>query len=125
MIEAWANRRSFQEKKDPPEQGSGRGGQKLLRDTHESKSDPQARLYKKSAAGEARPSYLGHLVMENRNGLVMKPCVSEAGTRQERDAALRMLTELLEEIRAERKAGEAGGSIHRGCGQGISGAGFH
>ena len=118
MIEAWANRRSFQEKKDPPEQGSGRGGQKLLRDTHESKSDPQARLYKKSAAGEARPSYLGHLVMENRNGLVMKPCVTEAGTRQERDAALRMLTELLEEIRAERKAGEAGGSITVGADKG-------
>jgi transposase len=105
MIEAWANRRSFQEKKEPPEQGSGRGGEKLLRDTHESKSDPEARLYKKSAAGEARPSYLGHVVMENRNGLVMKPCVTEAGTRQERDAALRMLAELLKEIRETRKAG--------------------
>jgi transposase len=105
MIEAWANRRSFKEKKDPPEQGSGRGGEKLLRDTHESQSDPEARLYKKSAAGEARPSYLGHVVMENRNGLVMKPCVTEAGTRQERDAALRMLTELLKQIREKRKAG--------------------
>lgn len=105
MIEAWANRRSFREKKDPPEQGSGRGGEKLLRDTHESQSDPEARLYKKSAAGEARPSYLGHVVMENRNGLVMKPCVTEAGTRQERDAALRMLAELLKEIRKKCKAG--------------------
>src|SRR5579863_3135175 len=85
LIEAWANRRSFREKKDPPEQGSGRGGKKLLRDTHESKTDPEARLYKKSAAGEAKPSYLGHLVMENRSGLVRKPCVTEAGTRQERD----------------------------------------
>ena len=104
MIEAWANRRSFQEKKDPPEQGSGRGGEKLLRDTHQSQSDPEARLYKKSAAGEAKPSYLGHVVMENRNGLVRKPCVTEAGTRQERDAALQMLAELLREIRAKRKA---------------------
>jgi transposase len=111
MIEAWANRRSFKEKKDPPEQGSGRGGKKQLRDTHESESDPEARLYKKSAAGEARPSYLGHVVMENRNGLVRKPCVTEAGTRQEREAALRMLTELLEEIRGKRKAGEASGPI--------------
>jgi transposase len=68
-IEAWAHRRSFQEKKDPPERGSGRGGEKLLRDTHESRSDPEARLYKKSAAGEAKPSYWGHGVMENRNGL--------------------------------------------------------
>lgn len=94
MIEAWANRRSFQEKKDPPEQGSGRGGKKLLRDTHESESDPEARLYKKSAVGESQPSYLGHVVMENRNGLVRKPCVTEAGTRQERDAGLQMLAEL-------------------------------
>jgi transposase len=105
MIEAWANRRSFKEKKDPPEKGSGRGGEKLLRDTHESESDREARLYKKSAVGESRPSYLGHVVMENRNGLVMKPCVTEAGTRQERDAALRMLAELLKEIREKRKAG--------------------
>jgi transposase len=114
MIEAWANRRSFKEKKDPPEQGSGRGGEKLLRDTHESETDPEARLYKKSAAGEAKPGYLGHVVMENRNGLVMKPCVTEAGTRQERDAALRMLTEMLDEIRAKRKAGEAIGPITGG-----------
>jgi hypothetical protein len=42
MIEAWANRWSFKKKKDPPEQGNGREGKKLLRDTHE--SDPQARL---------------------------------------------------------------------------------
>src|SRR5712691_11496735 len=111
IIEAWANRRSFQEKKDPPERGSGRGGEKLLRDTHESQSDPEARLYKKSAAGQAKPSYLGHVVMENRNGLVVKPCVTEAGTRQERDAALQMLTELLKELRAKQKAGEAGGAI--------------
>ena len=111
LIEAWANRRSFKEKKDPPGQGSGRGGKKLLRDTHESETDPEARLYKKSAAGEVKPAFLGHLVMENRSGLVMKPCVTEAGTRQERDAALQMLRELLEQIRAKRKAGEAGGTI--------------
>jgi len=111
MIEAWANRRSFQEKKDPPEQGSGRGGKKLLRDTHESQSDPEARLYKKSAVGESKPSYLGHVVMENRNGLVRKPCVTEAGTRQERDAGLQMLAELLREIRAKRKPGEPSRAI--------------
>jgi len=68
LIEAWASRRSFQEKKEPPERGTGSGGRQTLRDTHESRTDPEARLYKRSAAGEARPSYLGHLVMENRNG---------------------------------------------------------
>ena len=50
ILEAWANRRSFQPKEPPPSQGTGTRGKKLLRDTHESKTDPQARLYKKSAA---------------------------------------------------------------------------
>ena len=72
LIEAWASRQSFQEKKEPPERGTGSGGRQTLRDTHESRTDPEARLYKRSAAGEARPSYLGHLVMENRNGLIVK-----------------------------------------------------
>jgi transposase len=111
LIEAWASRRSFKEKKDPPERGSGRDGKKLLRDTHESETDPESRLYKKSAAGEAKAGYLGHVVMENRNGLVVKPCVTEAGTRQEREAALRLLGELLEEIRGKQEAGEPGGKI--------------
>jgi len=111
LIEAWASRRSFKEKKDPPEQGSGRDGKKLLRDTHESETDPESRLYKKSAAGEAKPGYLGHVVMENRNGLVVKPGVTEAGKRQERDAALQMLAEWLEQIRAKRKAGGPSGTV--------------
>jgi hypothetical protein len=63
----------------------------LLRDTHESKTDPEARLFKKSAAGEARPSYLGHLLMENRHGLVMAACATQSGTSAEREAALAML----------------------------------
>src|SRR5258708_8728436 len=91
LIEAWANRKSFQEKKDPPQRGTGSGGRLTLRDTHESKSDAQARLYKKSAAGEARPSYLGHVVMENRNGLMVKPCGTQSGTREEPAGALAIL----------------------------------
>src|SRR5881275_3607656 len=58
LIEAWANRRSFHPKNPPPSTGSGSKGEILLRDTHESKSDPESRLYKKSAAGEVKPSYL-------------------------------------------------------------------
>jgi transposase len=91
LLEAWANRRSFQEKKDPPTRGSGYGGKKLLRDTHESQTDPEARLYKKSAAGEARPSYLGHVLTENRNGLIVQACVTQSATRAEREAGLQML----------------------------------
>src|SRR5256712_13278397 len=59
LLEAWANRRSFHPKVEPPERGSGTGGQKLLRDTHESGTDPEARLYKRSAAGGRKTRYLG------------------------------------------------------------------
>jgi hypothetical protein len=54
MLEAWANRRSFREKADPPERGSGHGGKRLLRDTHESRMDPEARLYRKCQRGSGR-----------------------------------------------------------------------
>ncbi len=49
LIQAWASRRSFKEKSDPPTWGSGTGGRKLLRDTHESTTDGDARLYKRVA----------------------------------------------------------------------------
>ena len=91
LIQAWASRKSFVPKEKPPEQGSGWGGKKLLRDTHESKSDPEARLYKKSAVGEARPSFLGHVMIENRKGLVVAACVTQSSTTAEREAALAML----------------------------------
>jgi transposase len=94
LIEAWANRRSFHEKKDPPTSDSGYKGQKLLRDTHESGTDPEARLYKKSQAGEARPSYLGHVLTENRNGLIVQACVTQSATRAEREAGLQMLRKI-------------------------------
>ncbi len=42
LIEAWASRQSFQEKKEPPERGTGSGGRQTLRDTHESRTDPEA-----------------------------------------------------------------------------------
>lgn len=91
MLEAWANRRSFREKTEPPERGSGHGGKRLLRDTHESRTDPEARLYRKCNAGAAEPSYLGHVLSENQHGLIVAACVTEAGTRAEREAALALL----------------------------------
>ena len=103
LIEAWASRKSFQEKKDPPERGTGSGGRKTLRDTHESRTDAEARLYKRSRAGEARPSFLGHLVTENRNGLIVGATVTFSGTREEPQAALGMLREIIpRRDRAER-----------------------
>src|SRR6266536_765291 len=91
LIAAWASRKSFVPKDPPPEKGTGTGGKKLLRDTHESKTDAEARLYKKSAAGEARPSYLGHVMIENRKGLVVAACATQSSTTAEREAALAML----------------------------------
>jgi transposase len=94
LIQAWASRRSFKPKPDPPERGTGAGGKKLLRDTHESSTDPQARLYKKSSAAAAVPSYLGHVLTENRNGLVVAAMATQSSTTAERAAALCMLDQM-------------------------------
>src|ERR1700692_4115626 len=97
-IQSWKvnilNRRSFVEKPEPPQRGTGARGRKLLRDTHESKTDPEARLFRRSQAGEARRSYLGHVIMENRNGLVVAGCVTQSSTKAEREATLAMLPEM-------------------------------
>jgi transposase len=110
LLEAWASRDSFEPKPDPPQRGSGVRGRKLLRDLHESRTDPEARLYKKSAQGPSKPSYLGHVVTENKNGLIVQSCVTEAGRRAELDAALAMLGAI---------APPAGD--HRRCRQGLPG----
>lgn len=94
LIQAWANRRSFQQKPDPPDRGSGARGRKLLRDTHESTTDPEARLYRKSSAGAVVPSYLGHVITENRNGLIVVAMATQAGSAAERQAALAMIQRL-------------------------------
>ena len=94
LLEAWANRRSFAPKDPPPPKGTGARGKKLLRDTHESSTDAEARLYKKSTAGESKPSYLGHVIIENRNGLVVAACATQSSTTAEREAALAMLDEM-------------------------------
>lgn len=94
LLQAWASRGSFKEKSDPPDRGSGARGRKLLRDTHESSTDRDARLYKKSGSGAVVPSYLGHVITENRNGLVVAAMATEAGNAAERHAALKMLKRL-------------------------------
>jgi transposase len=97
LIRAWAAARSFQEKSDPPApgQGSGKRGELLLRDRVESKTDPDAWLYKKATAAKSVPSYQGHVLMENRNGLAVAAQATCAGTAEERTAALAMLEEAL------------------------------
>lgn len=94
LIQAWASRRSFKEKADPPDRGTGTRGRKLLRDTHASTTDAEARLYRKSSSGASVPSYLGHVMTENRNGLVVAAMATQAGNSEERRAALKMLKRL-------------------------------
>jgi transposase len=94
LIQAWASRRSFRPKQDPPQRGTGARGRKLLRDTHESTTDPEARLFKRSAAAMALPSYLGHVLIENRNGIVVAACATQSSQSAEREAALAMVKQL-------------------------------
>ena len=91
LLQAWASRRSVVPKKDPPQRGTGARGRKLLRDTHESKTDPEARLFRKSGAVSAVPSYLGHVLTENRHGLIVGAMVTQSSTVAEREAALALL----------------------------------
>ena len=74
--------------------GSGSGGEVLLRDKVESTTDPEARLYKKASADPLRravPSYQGHALIENRNGLVVAAEASLAATIAERAMAIALL----------------------------------
>ena len=107
LLEAWASKKSFQKKEEPPVQGSGSRGEVLLRDTHESKTDPDAKLYKKSAGGEFQLAYLGNLVIENRNGLPVMGQVRQASTAAEWDAAVKMLKAVTKGRRAT-VGGDAG-----------------
>jgi IS5 family transposase len=98
LIEAWASHKSFQRKdggeKPGSEDGANFHGEKRTNDTHESKTDPDARLYKKSAGQEAKLSYLAHVLVENRHGLIAAAMTTQADGTAERDAALLMLNDL-------------------------------
>jgi hypothetical protein len=105
LIEAWAGQKSFQLKDDddilkppPPDAGSNPTinyrKQKRSNDTHQSTTDPLARLYKKSRGSEAKLAYLGHILTENRNGLVVNTRVTLATGTAERDAAIKMTKQI-------------------------------
>ena len=97
LIEAWAGQKSFQRKDKndgDPDAGKNFHGEQRRNDTHRSKTDAEARLYKKSHGQEARLSYLGHTVVENRNGLVVAAMATQADGTAERDAALLMVAGL-------------------------------
>lgn len=92
LLEAWASRRSFQKKPDPPSQGSGSRKEVLLRDTHVCKTDPDATLYRKSRGAEMKLCHMAHVLMENSNGLPVATRTTEAITHAEWMAATEMLT---------------------------------
>jgi len=107
LIQAWASARSFKDKSDPPAPGagSGWGGEVLLRDKVESKTDRDARLYKKATADKSVPSYQGHALTENRNGLVVAAEATLAAADAEAGAGIEMLDRALAQ-RAEPGAGQ-------------------
>jgi len=102
LLEAWASLKSFQrrDKKDgPPPEDPGNPsvdfhGEKRSNQTHESKSDPEAQLARKGPGKEAKLSYSGNLLVENRNGLIVSGRVWEATGFAERYAALEMLEKI-------------------------------
>ena len=102
LLEAWASLKSFQvkDKKDaPPPDDPGNPtvdfhGETRSNETHESKTDPDAKLARKARGREAKLSYSGSLLVENRNGLIMDAELLEANGRAERDAALMMLEQV-------------------------------
>ena len=101
LIKAWASMKSFRRKDgndDPP--GPGRNGERNFRgekrsnETHASTTDPDARLARKSGGHEAKLGFTGHLLMENRNGLVVGTCLTQATGTAGPEAGLKMLGEL-------------------------------
>ena len=96
LVEAWAGQKSFRRKDGPGGPAGGAGdfkGQQRRNDTHQSTTDPEARLYRKGHSQEARLCYLGHVLMENRSGLAVAGTLTEANGYAERDAALALLGE--------------------------------
>lgn len=102
LLEAWASIKSFRPKDGPPEGPVGRNeerdfkGQKLSNATHASVTDPEAKLYRKSSQQGADLYYMGHTLMENRNGLVVEATVTQANGTAEREAALAMVKKVVQ-----------------------------
>jgi transposase len=100
LLEAWASHKSFRPRDaDPPPPAGGNPSvnfraERRLNDTHQSTTDPDARLYKKSLGAPARLAYLGHVLMEHRSGLIVRTAVTPATGHGEADAALVMVETL-------------------------------
>src|SRR5215831_8554055 len=98
LLDAWASHKSFRPRdEEPPTTGGGANpsvdfrGQPRTNATHQSTTDPDARLYKKALGQPARLAYLGHVLMEHRSGLIVDTRLTPADGHGERDAALLMV----------------------------------
>src|SRR3970282_1519467 len=97
LIDAWASHKSFKRKDDDSGTPPGRNpevdfkGQERCNDTHESTTDADARLVKKSQGDQSRLCHMGHLLLENRSGLIVDVEIPHASGTAEREAALAML----------------------------------
>jgi len=100
LIEAWASQKSFKKKGEteaaqPPHDPSNPTvdfrGEKRSNETHQSTTDPEARLYKRAQGREAKLGYSGHVLMENRNGLAVQTALTAATGTAEREAAVAMI----------------------------------
>jgi transposase len=106
LIESLASAKSFRPREaDDGDPSDGHGfkprnaavdfhGQKRTNETHVSRTDPEARLYRKSGGPEARLSHMGHLLTENRHGIIVAVAATEASGTAERAAAVAMLDDL-------------------------------
>ena len=101
LLEAWAGLKSFRRKgedrqappDDPGNPTVNFHGEPRRNDTHQSTTDPEARLARKGLGKEAKLAYAGHVLLDNRHGLVANVCVTAATGTAEREAALRLLSE--------------------------------
>jgi transposase len=102
LIEAWAGQKSFQKKGTPSKTKSGDPGnptidfhgEKRSNDTHQSTTDPEAQLFRKGKGKESKLSFMGHVLIENRHGLVITTRYTQATGRAEREAAEEMISEV-------------------------------
>ena len=94
LLEAWASKKSYQPKEQQPTSGSGSRGEFLLCDTHECRTDPDARMYRKSKGEAFTLCHMVHVLMENRNGMAVNGVATSATSAAEWDAAEQMIAEL-------------------------------
>jgi transposase len=115
LIEAWASHKSFKRKdgsdQQPPDDPGNPTvdfhGERRSNATHQSTTDPEARLARKGPGKEAKLSYAGHVLMENRNGIAVNGCVTLAEGRAEVESAVAMVEEIPGEHRVTLGADKA------------------